>query len=73
MKNISQKEDICGIEGCENSTERSISSAKITNALTKEGLKLKPTRKRKIRLCRPHYRALRRHIKKESRLDRLRY
>lgn len=73
VNKISGNKEICGIEGCSNIAERSLSSVKIATALTKEGLKTKPSRKTKVKLCRDHYRLIRRHIKKDRRIDSLRY
>ena len=65
----------CDIEGCENTSERSISETKISDALQKENLKLVKAKRRSRRanLCKAHYRPLKKHLKKSSKIERMRW
>ncbi|MHA2233605.1 MAG: hypothetical protein ACXAB4_14075, partial [Candidatus Hodarchaeales archaeon] len=62
----------CDVEGCEKTSERSLSEQKIAEALQKEELKLVKTKRRSRRanLCKEHYRPIKKHLKKASKLER---
>ncbi len=65
----------CDVDDCEETSERSLSEQKISDALTKENLKLTKAkrRSRRVNLCKDHYRKIKKHTKKESKLERLRW
>ncbi|MFW9916304.1 MAG: hypothetical protein ACFFGZ_11925 [Candidatus Thorarchaeota archaeon] len=65
----------CDIDGCEKTSERSLPEGKISDALQKEGLKLVKAkrRSRRVNLCKDHYRPIKKHLKKASKLDRMRW
>lgn len=65
---------ICNIEGCENESERTLSKEKIGKALLEENLKLNLRPKMtKAKICKSHYRKLKKHIKKQDKLERARW
>ncbi|MHA2365059.1 MAG: hypothetical protein ACXAC7_13965 [Candidatus Hodarchaeales archaeon] len=64
----------CNIENCENEASRTISKVKLGPALVEENLKLNIRPKlTKAKLCKVHYRRLKKHMKKADKLDRLRW
>jgi len=64
----------CNIEDCENDADRTLSKQKIGNALLEENLKLNLKPKvTKAKICKAHYRKLKKHIKKQDKLERLRW
>ena len=65
----------CDVDGCENPSERSLSEQKVADALQKQNLKLvKAKRKsRRVNLCKDHYRGIKKHLKKESKIERMRW
>lgn len=64
----------CNIDGCENESIRTISKAKANNALSEENLSLNIRSKvTKIKICKDHYRKIKKHIKKADKLNRLRW
>ncbi|MFW9990738.1 MAG: hypothetical protein ACFFD4_01640 [Candidatus Odinarchaeota archaeon] len=71
---------VCEVEGCDKEDERSLSMVRIGDALSKENLavrkdaKIKKGRKSgKIKLCKEHYRKVKKHIKKKEKIERLRW
>lgn len=64
----------CNIDGCENESSRTISKAKLSNALLEENLTLNIRPKiTKAKLCKEHYRRVKKHIKKADKIERLRW
>ena len=64
----------CNIDGCENESVRTISKTKAGKALSEENLSLNVRSKvTKIKICKEHYRKIKKHIKKSDKLDRLRW
>ncbi|MHA1168909.1 MAG: hypothetical protein ACTSP4_08210 [Candidatus Hodarchaeales archaeon] len=72
----------CDIDGCENDYVRTLSMVKIGDALTKENLivskeakgsKKGRSKKAKVKLCKEHYRKVKKHIKKKDKIERLRW
>lgn len=64
----------CNIENCENESERTLGKQKLAKALLEEGLKLDLRPKvTKAKICKPHYKRLKKHIKKQDKLERLRW
>lgn len=64
----------CNIENCENESERTLGKQKLAKALLEEGLKLDLRPKvTKVKICKPHYKRLKKHIKKQDKLERLRW
>lgn len=62
------------MEACENESARSLSREKTVNALKETGLKTIEGRKtRRINLCKEHYKKIKKIMKKERKLDQLRW
>ena len=64
----------CNIEDCENESDRTLSRQKLAKALQEENLTLdlKP-KATKAKICKEHYRRLKKHIKKQDKIERLRW
>ena len=70
---MSSKTSTCNIRGCSKEPERTLSKEKLTEALKKENLELDVRDKiTKIKLCKEHYRKLKKHTKKTDKLERIR-
>ena len=64
----------CNIENCENESDRTLCRDKLTKTLLEENLKLNIKPKiTKVKLCKEHYRRLKKHIKKADKIERLRW
>lgn len=64
----------CNIENCENESDRTLGRDKLTKPLLEENLKLDIKPKiTKVKLCKEHYRRLKKHIKKADKIERLRW
>ena len=64
----------CSIEGCDKESDRTISIDKAGIALKEEGLVAETKKKkRKFHICKDHYRRIKKHMKKDRKLDRARW
>lgn len=69
-----KEKSLCNIEGCENEAERTMGKDRISAALAEENLKLDIRKKQtKAKLCKEHYRRIKKHIKKQDKIERLRW
>ncbi|MHA2298139.1 MAG: hypothetical protein ACXAEU_09400 [Candidatus Hodarchaeales archaeon] len=72
---------VCDIVECDEDHSRTLSKVKIGDALTKESLTVKKEAKgkkgrskgSKVKLCKDHYRRVKKHIKKKESIERLRW
>ncbi len=64
----------CNVDICENEAERTLGKDKVNKALLEENLKLdiKP-KVTKVKLCKEHYRRVKKHLKKDSKIERARW
>ena len=64
----------CDVEGCENESKRTLSLERAGNAIKKAGLSV-PVRKKRRRahFCQEHYRSVKKHLKKEREIERMRW
>ncbi len=65
------KGKVCSVENCENEAVRSLSIEKAGEALSLAGLSYKTSRRR-ILLCKEHYKAIKKQLKKAQKEERLR-
>ena len=64
----------CNVDICENEAERTIGRDKIRTALVEENLKLDIKPKiTKVKLCKEHYRRVKKYIKKDNKIERARW
>lgn len=64
----------CNVDICENEAERTLGKDKIKKALLEENLKLDINPKiTKVKLCKEHYRRVKKYIKKDSKIERARW
>jgi hypothetical protein len=65
---------VCSVEGCKNESERSLAHDKVSKALKEASLSvsLRP-KERRVNLCKTHYRAIKKFLKKERKLERDRW
>jgi hypothetical protein len=64
----------CQIESCENESERTLGKERISEALKKEKLEVNVrTKMTKVKICKEHYRRIKKHIKKKDKIERLRW
>lgn len=64
----------CQIESCTNESDRTLGRSRITEALKEEKLELNVRSKvTKIKICKEHYRKIKKHIKKKDKIERLRW
>lgn len=64
----------CNIDNCENESERTLGRDKVTKALLEENLTLDIKPKiTKVKLCKEHYRKVKKHIKKADKIERARW
>ncbi|OLS25901.1 MAG: hypothetical protein HeimC3_11750 [Candidatus Heimdallarchaeota archaeon LC_3] len=64
----------CQIESCTNESNRTMGKSRITEALKEEKLELSVRSKvTKIKICKEHYRRIKKHIKKKDKIERLRW
>ncbi|MFW9845957.1 MAG: hypothetical protein ACFFD6_04365, partial [Candidatus Thorarchaeota archaeon] len=64
---------ICSITGCKNESKRSFATVRITESVTKSGLKLKDARSRKTYLCADHWKTVKKAYKKDTKAERMRW
>lgn len=64
----------CNVDNCENEADRTLGKDKLAKALLEENLKLdiKP-KVTKVKLCKEHYRRVKKHLKKDNKIERLRW
>lgn len=60
--------EICGVAGCGEEAERSVSSKKFAKTLPNSGLKHES---RRLHLCKKHYKDFRKRTREERKLDRV--
>ncbi len=63
----------CSIKGCEEKSTRSFSIEKVQNALSKAGLEINPGAGRRVVLCQPHYRKIKKYLKQDTQVERMRF
>ncbi len=64
----------CQITGCTNESDRTLGRSRITNALKEERLELNVRDKvTKVKVCKVHYRKIKKYIKKDTKIDRVRW
>ena len=64
----------CNVDVCENEAERTIGRDKVAKALIEENLILDIKPKiTKVKLCKEHYRKVKKHIKKADKIERARW
>ena len=64
----------CQIESCENESARTMGKERISEALKKEKLEINVrTKMTKVKICKEHYRRIKKHIKKTDKIERLRW
>lgn len=64
----------CQIDSCENESARTMGKDRISEALKKENLEINVRSKlTKVKICKEHYRRIKKHIKKVDKIDRLRW
>ncbi|MHA1991212.1 MAG: hypothetical protein ACW981_08770 [Candidatus Hodarchaeales archaeon] len=64
----------CQIESCENESERTLGKERISEALKNEKLEINVRIKMtKVKICKEHYRRIKKHIKKKDKIERLRW
>lgn len=64
----------CNVDNCENEADRTIGRDKVKAALIEEDLKLDIKPKiTKVKLCKEHYRRVKKHIKKDNKIERARW
>ncbi len=64
----------CSIENCEGEADRSFSLQRIGKAVKQAGLSVPTGRKvRRVHLCKPHYRQIKKHLRKEREIERKRW
>lgn len=64
----------CDIENCENESKRTVSREKAGAAIQQAGLNLAVRdKKTKAHLCADHYRKIKKQLKKDRKLERLRW
>lgn len=64
----------CQIVSCENDSERTMGKERIGEALKKEKLEINArTKATKVKICKDHYRKIKKHIKKKDKIERLRW
>jgi len=66
------KGKVCSVENCENEAVRSLSTEKAGEALSSAGLSYKVSRRSRIQLCKEHYKAIKKYLKKAQKEERLR-
>ena len=65
---------LCSIEGCSEESERSLSLEKASKSIKQANLTvISRPKQRRIQLCKKHYRAIKKHLKKERKLERDRW
>ncbi|MFX1504549.1 MAG: hypothetical protein ACFFDC_00395 [Promethearchaeota archaeon] len=68
------KKKLCDVEGCSGLTKRTVSREKSGAALKQAGLTLNVKDKvTKIHLCADHYRKIKKQLKKDREIERLRW
>lgn len=68
------KKKLCDVEGCSGLTKRTVSREKSGAALKKAGFTLSVRNKvTKIHLCADHYRKIKKQLKKDREIERLRW
>lgn len=61
-------------KACENDSARTLGRDKITTACKEERLEINARSKvTKIKVCKEHYRKIKKHMKKDSKIDRIRW
>ena len=71
---MAQKKDTCDIEGCENPSKRTLAVEKNLKYVEAVGLKLQiPKKARKFHICHEHYKKIKKLIKKDRDIERLRF
>ncbi|MHA2054858.1 MAG: hypothetical protein ACW99F_14825 [Candidatus Hodarchaeales archaeon] len=64
----------CDVEGCPNESKKTVSKEKAGNAIKEAGLTLSLRDKvTKAHLCRDHYRKIKKKLKKDREIERLRW
>ncbi|MFW9928298.1 MAG: hypothetical protein ACFFD1_02795 [Candidatus Thorarchaeota archaeon] len=65
---------ICQIVSCSNESTRTVGKDRLSDALKKENLELNArTKETKVKLCKEHYKRLKKHMKKKDKIERLRW
>jgi len=68
------KKKYCDIENCEKDSKKTVSREKAGTALKDAGLEVSiRDKKTKIHLCADHYRKIKKKLKKDREIDRLRW
>lgn len=71
---MSPKEKKCNIENCTNLSKKTVSREKAGSAMKQAGLNLDVRDKvTKIHLCADHYRKIKKQLKKDREIERLRW
>jgi hypothetical protein len=71
---LPKKKKLCDVEGCSGLTKRTVSREKSGAALKQVGLTLGVRDKvTKIHLCADHYRKIKKQLKKDREIERLRW
>lgn len=71
---MSAKKKICDIEACSDVTKKTVSREKAGNAIKQAGLTLNVKDKvTKIHLCAKHYKKIKKQLKKDREIERLRW
>lgn len=64
----------CDVEGCTNESKKTVSKQKAGNAIKEAGLQLSLRDKvTKAHLCKDHYRKIKKKLKKDREIERLRW
>ncbi len=70
---MEKSEKICSITGCDKPSKKSFSSTRISDTLTRTGLKVKDSRMRRTYLCAEHYKKIKKAFKEDVKPERLRW
>jgi len=64
----------CQIVSCIKESERTVGKERISEALKKENLEVSVDKRvSKVKLCKDHYRLIKKHVKKADKIERLRW
>ncbi|MFW9913710.1 MAG: hypothetical protein ACFFEU_14630 [Candidatus Thorarchaeota archaeon] len=70
---MSTTKKTCSIAGCNKPYKRSFATVRITESITKSGLKVKDARSRKTYLCSDHWKQVKKAFKKDTKPERMRW
>jgi hypothetical protein len=70
---VSSSSKICSITGCDKPSKRSFATVRISESVSKSGLRVKDARSKKTYLCHEHWKKVKKAYKKETKPERLRW